>query len=134
MFPYRIVGVCLSDECRGVVRSLLLGGDVAAGVIRPFGLEPDMHGCEGIPDILCLLYRAHFRVICIFLLFCYYIHLATKNILERSSELGNLDIIQSSIDYIEKNRDELIKIASGLISIPSVSGREDSRDSASVLK
>ncbi len=32
------------------------------------------------------------------------------------------------VDYIEKNRDELIKIASGLISIPSVSGREDSNE------
>lgn len=32
------------------------------------------------------------------------------------------------VDYIEKNRDELIKIASGLISIPSISGREDSNE------
>ena len=32
------------------------------------------------------------------------------------------------IDYIEKNRSEIVRIASGLISIPSVSGRDDSNE------
>ncbi len=32
------------------------------------------------------------------------------------------------IKYIDDNKDELIKIASGLISIPSISGRENSNE------
>ncbi len=32
------------------------------------------------------------------------------------------------IEYIDKNRDELVRIASGIISVPSISGRENSNE------
>ncbi len=35
---------------------------------------------------------------------------------------------QKVIEYIQNNKDEIVRIASGLISIPSISGREDSNE------
>ncbi|MCI1930306.1 MAG: M20 family metallopeptidase [Clostridia bacterium] len=39
-----------------------------------------------------------------------------------------MDDREKVIKYIENNKDEIVRIASGLISIPSISGREDSNE------